>query len=95
MKRSKKTKIEFGDFQTELLNSKQAQQFYRSFIFWDAKRPVTAKILHKLDLFALAKELGRPQKLESFAQPAPDAQAKQLRLLEKKLDYGNTTTNEI
>jgi len=28
-------------------------------IFWDAKRPITAKLLNSLDLAALARKLGR------------------------------------
>ena len=39
----------------ELLNSKAAREFLRAFIFWDAKRPITAQILKRLDLLALAK----------------------------------------
>ena len=38
----------------ELLNSKAAHEFLRAFIFWDAKRPITAQILKRLDLLALA-----------------------------------------
>jgi len=41
-----------------LLNSEAARQFFQSFIFWDAKRPITIDILRRLDLVALAKELG-------------------------------------
>ena len=39
----------------DLLNSKAAREFLRAFIFWDAKRPITAHILKRLDLRALAK----------------------------------------
>ena len=41
----------------DLLNSEPAQQFYRSFIFWDDKRPITASVLRRLSLFNLAREL--------------------------------------
>ena len=41
-----------------LLNSEVAKQFFESFIFWDAKRPITVDILKRLDLIALARELG-------------------------------------
>jgi hypothetical protein len=27
-----------------LLNSAAAQEFYRAFVFWDAKRPITADL---------------------------------------------------
>ena len=39
----------------ELLNSKVARGFFRSFIFWDAKRPITAQLLATLDLGRLAE----------------------------------------
>ena len=42
----------------ELLNSKAAKGFFRSFIFWDAKRPITAQLLATLDLGKLAREAG-------------------------------------
>lgn len=41
-----------------LLNSAPAQSFYNAFIFWDAKRPITAELLRRLDLRLLARELG-------------------------------------
>jgi phospholipid N-methyltransferase len=42
----------------QLLNSKPAQTFLKAFIFWDAKRPITATILNRLDLTALARDAG-------------------------------------
>lgn len=42
-----------------MLDSEPAQTFYRAFIFWDAKRPVTVELLGRLNLFALACELGK------------------------------------
>ena len=46
-----------AQFMADLLNSEPAQQFYRSFIFWDDKRPITASVLRRLSLFNLAREL--------------------------------------
>ena len=40
----------------ELLNSETARGFFRSFIFWDMKRPVTAQLLGSLDIEKLAEE---------------------------------------
>ncbi len=34
----------------ELLNTEEAEDFLTSYIFWDAKRPITTSILNKLDL---------------------------------------------
>lgn len=41
-----------------LLNSKLARNFFDAFVFWNAKRPITAQLLGNLDLGMLAKELG-------------------------------------
>ncbi|RLC86741.1 MAG: SAM-dependent DNA methyltransferase [Chloroflexi bacterium] len=50
----------------ELLNSEAAKEFFKSFIFWDAKRPITANILKRLSLVALARELGARDRIMSF-----------------------------
>lgn len=44
----------------QLLNSNAAQEFLKSLIFWDSKRPITAQILSSLNLAALADEVGVP-----------------------------------
>ena len=49
-----------------LLNSEVASEFFRSFIFWDAKRPITASILGRLSLVALARELGAEETIMGF-----------------------------
>jgi hypothetical protein len=41
-----------------LLDSETAREFFSAFIFWDAKRPITIEVLRRLDLLALARELG-------------------------------------
>jgi len=41
-----------------LLNSATAREFFSATIFWDAKRPITVETLERLDLAALALELG-------------------------------------
>ena len=41
-----------------LLSSENAKYFYRSFIFWDSKRPITVQLLKMLDIDRLAKETG-------------------------------------
>lgn len=41
-----------------LLNSQPAREFFSAFLFWDAKRPVTADVLRRLDLLTLAREVG-------------------------------------
>lgn len=72
---------EEGNLLAEMLNSEPAQQFYQSLIFWDAKRPITAKILEQLDLLALADELDQRQKLVGFLQDKSKEPAHQLPLL--------------
>mgnify|MGYP002624098990 CR=1 FL=1 len=46
-----------ADFASRLLGSEPAQEFYRSRIFWDAKRPVTVDVLRQLDLAKLARAI--------------------------------------
>jgi len=71
-----------------LLNSEPANEFFSSFIFWDAKRPITAKILKKLNIMALAKVflareiIAEKSYREIFSKP------EQLRLLEQRAVYG-------
>ncbi len=49
-----------------LLNSQVAQEFYSALTFWDAKRPVTATMLQKLNLLTLAERLGRGEAFRRF-----------------------------
>ena len=42
----------------ELVESEPAREFWSAFIFWDAKRPITAQTLNLLDFAALAKVAG-------------------------------------
>jgi len=58
-------------FVAELLNSDIAKEFFSAFIFWDEKRPVTVEILKRLDLLALARELGIEKTLEQFLDQYP------------------------
>jgi len=41
-----------------LLNSDACREFFSAFIFWDAKRPITVDLLRRLDMMALAVDLG-------------------------------------
>jgi len=47
----------------ELLSSNAAQDFLGAFIFWDAKRPITADVLARLDIIALAEKNNRREDL--------------------------------
>jgi hypothetical protein len=42
----------------ELVQSEPAREFWSAFIFWDAKRPITAQILNLLDFAAVARAVG-------------------------------------
>jgi hypothetical protein len=53
-----------------LLNSDVAKEFFSAFIFWESKRPITAKVLRRLDLLALARELGSESIMRSHLSPA-------------------------
>ena len=52
----------------EILNSDIYKEFYSAFIFWDAKRPITAGILNRLNILALARVLGLSDNLEKRIQ---------------------------
>ncbi|MGH9584140.1 MAG: hypothetical protein ACRD4O_14525, partial [Bryobacteraceae bacterium] len=51
----------------DILNSEVAQNFFRAFIFWDAKRPITVSLLNQLSIERLAAELGRASELAAVA----------------------------
>lgn len=57
---------EQADYLLSLLNSPAACSFLNSFIFWDAKRPITVDLLRRLDLRALARELGSEATFASY-----------------------------
>ncbi|MEW6378038.1 MAG: N-6 DNA methylase [bacterium] len=50
----------------ELLNSSPSREFLSSFIFWDAKRPVTVEVLRRIDIVKLADVLGRKEEIEFY-----------------------------
>lgn len=53
------------------LNSEPARGFFSAFVFWDAKRPITIDLLRRLDLIALARELGIAAALEGPRERRP------------------------
>jgi methylase of polypeptide subunit release factors len=52
----------------EALRSDQATTFFRAAIFWDNKRPITAEVLNRLDLFRLLSD----DDMVSFAAAPPN-----------------------
>jgi len=46
------------EFLYKILNTNIAKQHFEKYIFWDSKRPITADVLHKMDLIKLSKILG-------------------------------------
>lgn len=46
------------DLLHRMVSSPPAIEFWSSMVFWDAKRPITAKLLNRLDLGRLAEMLG-------------------------------------
>lgn len=65
----------------DLLNSTVAHEFFQARIFWDAKRPITAKILQQLDIMALAQTVGRLDDLLAWTSINWQPQPQQLSLL--------------
>jgi hypothetical protein len=62
-----------ADFFADLLNSEIAQHFLSSLVFRDAKRPITADVLRRLDLVRLAAALGRTKAATDYLHPARTA----------------------
>jgi N-6 DNA methylase len=54
----------------ELLNSKIAKEFYKSFIFWDEKRPITISLLKYLDFNKLIDITSKSQLEDSLQENA-------------------------
>jgi hypothetical protein len=54
-----------------LFNSQSAREFFSTFVFWDSKRPITIEILRRLDLSALAQELGSEAELNRYRDTIP------------------------
>ncbi|MDQ2730167.1 MAG: SAM-dependent DNA methyltransferase [Armatimonadota bacterium] len=66
----------------DILNSLPAKEFFHSIAFWDAKRPVTVELLHRLDLIALAREMGTTREMTDYLslREATDPQQMALQL---------------
>lgn len=54
-------------FLHEILSSDLAQEAISSMIFWNDKRPITADLLKRLDLAAVAEALGRSAEYRAFS----------------------------
>ena len=59
-----------AEFVGQLLNSAAAEGFFKAFIFWDAKRPLTVDLLKRLDLSAVARHLGRAEVAARYFLPS-------------------------
>jgi methylase of polypeptide subunit release factors len=69
-----------GNLLLSLLDSDEARTFYKSFIFWDAKRPITVELLGRLNIHSLAQNLGMSERLiQSFGVEA----AKPIKLVRR------------
>ena len=61
---------EEADFLHSVLTSPSATEFYRSMIHWDEKRPITVDLLRRLNIEALAQDLGRIDEYRRFIAQA-------------------------
>lgn len=57
-------------FLNDILNSSLAKEALESMVFWNDKRPITVDLLKRLNLAALADELGRGDEYRVFASTA-------------------------
>ena len=71
------------DLRIELLASQPANEFLCALTFWDAKRPITAKLLNQLDLVKVAKHVGKwnAKLARSFAASSSAGDRRQAVLL--------------
>jgi hypothetical protein len=60
-----------AEFLVEMLSCQAAQEFYRAFVFWDSKRPITAELLRRLDLRRLSECVGRNEIYDSLFTSLP------------------------
>jgi hypothetical protein len=67
-------------FVFRLLTSEPAMDFLDSMIFWDEKRPITARVLRKLNIRALARELGCEGRYMQFVGVPAGKQMGQMEL---------------
>ena len=65
---------------SQILNSKEATEFFSAFIFWDKKRPINKDLLDLLDILELARELNLPCRL-NYLKSIPE-KSLQLSFLE-------------
>lgn len=68
-----------AQFVSKLLNSKPAQEFFESMIFWADKRPITIEILKRLDMHALSIELGCESEYLQFARRRKDNESEEIQ----------------
>jgi len=69
----------------KLLNSRAAAEFFKAFIFWDAKRPLTVDLLKRIDLLRVAEASGILSEAEKFLKPvAVDVKGKRHKHLEQE-----------
>ena len=65
---------EEAEFIAQLLASAPAQEFLRSMIFWDEKRPITVDLLKRLNIRSVAAEAGQINRYDRFARQRRDRQ---------------------
>ena len=75
-----------ASFIRELLNSDIAQEFFSAFVFWDEKRPITIRLLKRLDLLNLARELSAEETMKQFLGQYPNQ-------YEQPLLFSESTSN--
>ena len=86
---------EEAEYLASMLNSSIAEEFFRAFIFWDAKRPITVDVLRRLDMAELARELGTEATLKQYLSRKSsrhNKNASSLRLQEELFDHARAGT---
>ncbi|WP_455464119.1 hypothetical protein [Candidatus Hodarchaeum mangrovi] len=68
-----------------LLNHPITDEYYRSYIFWDMKRPISKQILMNLDLKKLLEEIGYQHLIEALMKKNPYLKQEKIPIILKNL----------
>jgi len=72
----------------ELFSADITYHFLRSVVFTDSKRPITADILNRLDIYKIAEQFGAAERLSSFLKTGTmETNGQGVMVFEKRSEY--------
>lgn len=86
---------EEAEFVYHLITSNPALEFLESMIFWDEKRPITTRVLRRLSIKEVARELGEIEQYQRWAEDQQTSHNGQLELgiAEQKSNYDTAVSS--